>query len=355
MHLIHLTPKRFPAASGAVGVVWSSLFGISLNLVPVLCLAASPAPNLPSVPPYGQWLSDQSLDNALNGRIWSQREKTFISPQALAAQLAQNRYVLLGEVHDNPDHHALQAWIIRKLVERGRKPAVVMEQISRDKAEKLAAFLAGDEVSATKLGPALDWHKSGWPKWTIYQPIAEIALQAGLPIRAGNPAPSLSRAVGRRGWAALKQAERDRLRLSEPLGRSLRQAMIEELVEAHCNLMPAAAMAPLVRVQRLRDAVLADSLIEAGKADGAVLIAGGGHVRNDRGVPWYLSRRGAGSVATVVFLETGPDLQRVEDLQGSARALLEASDYVWFTPAQSRPDPCAKLRKYLKKKADSQK
>jgi uncharacterized iron-regulated protein len=49
---------------------------------------------------------------------------------------------------------------------------------------------------------------------------------------------------------------------------------------------------------------MAQSLIAAGDPDGAVLVAGTGHVRNDYGIPVYLTAKAAGKrVVSIAFLE----------------------------------------------------
>ena len=68
-------------------------------------------------------------------------------------------------------------------------------------------------------------------------------------------------------------------------------------------------------VQRLRDAVLADSLMNAAGEGSAILIAGNGHVRADRAVPWYLSRRvSQAPTVTVMLLEVEKGAKAPEDL-----------------------------------------
>ena len=47
---------------------------------------------------------------------------------------AARDFVLLGEKHDNPDHHRLQAWMIDALVARGRRPAIAMEMLDAEQA-----------------------------------------------------------------------------------------------------------------------------------------------------------------------------------------------------------------------------
>ncbi|TMA60694.1 MAG: hypothetical protein E6J73_13390 [Deltaproteobacteria bacterium] len=63
-------------------------------------------------------------------------------------------------------------------------------------------------------------------------------------------------------------------------------------------------MKAMVDVQRARDAQMAQSLIAAGNPDGAVLVAVAGHVRNDYGVPVYLTAKAAGKqVISIAFVE----------------------------------------------------
>ena len=63
-------------------------------------------------------------DHALTGRIWDVAAARFITADALLARLAAARFILLGERHDHPGHHAEQASIVRGLVASGRRPAV---------------------------------------------------------------------------------------------------------------------------------------------------------------------------------------------------------------------------------------
>jgi uncharacterized iron-regulated protein len=86
---------------------------------------------------------------------------------------------------------------------------------------------------------------------------------------------------------------------------------------------------------------MADSLLAA-ERDGAVLIAGTGHVRTDRGVPAYLRlRRPDATVASLAFLEV--DRRRA----APAHYADLPYDYVWFTPGTDDTDPCERFRQPL--------
>src|SRR5262249_55513159 len=52
-----------------------------------------------------------------------------VAPEAVMLALADADYVLLGEQHDNPAHHELEAEIVRRLIAAGRRPALVMEML----------------------------------------------------------------------------------------------------------------------------------------------------------------------------------------------------------------------------------
>lgn len=55
--------------------------------------------------------------------------------------------------------------------------------------------------------------------------------------------------------------------------------------------------------QRFRDATLADAVLENNTGEGAILIAGIGHSRNDYGVPFYLRfREPLANISTVIPL-----------------------------------------------------
>ena len=73
-----------------------------------------------------------------------------------------------------------------------------------DDASAIANHLAFAPNDAAGLGGAVNWNKSGWPDWTMYQPIAEAALQAKLRIVATNLPLASAKKMSRDGLAALE-------------------------------------------------------------------------------------------------------------------------------------------------------
>src|SRR5258706_661680 len=73
------------------------------------------------------WKSTFGRNHPLTGRIWDVSAGGFIDRQNLVTRLARADFILLGERHDNPDHHLLQAEELRSLTTVGRLPAMGFE------------------------------------------------------------------------------------------------------------------------------------------------------------------------------------------------------------------------------------
>lgn len=306
------------------------------NLIPVLTALL-----LAACAQDGAWLSPLARDHPLVGRVWQPVPGRFTAPADVAQAAAAADFLLLGETHDNPDHHRLQARLVGVAAETGRRPAVVFEMIAEDQGQALARWRADKPENAAALGDAVGWKAAGWPAFSTYRAIAEAALAADLPIRAGSPPRALVRKVGRQGLKAL-DGPRRRL-LSAPQPKPAEDGMRRALFDSHCGLVPKSALTPMLNVQRMRDAILADNMLR--NADGAVLITGSGHARKDFGVPLHLARRAPGrKTLAVAFVEVADGETAPESYAETFGGVLPF-DYVWFTPRFDDTDHCAELEK----------
>src|SRR5213593_1930643 len=281
-------------------------------------------------------------DHPLTGRIWNVAQGRFVTMNALAAAVGAARFALLGERHDHPEHHEFQAWLLRRMVESGRRPAVAFEMLDTTQAPALARHLATSPRDAAGLGDAVGWRAASWPEWRLYQPIAEIALAAGLPVVAANLPATAARAVARGDLAALDPALVRRHALDRPA--PAQAALEDEIRAAHCGALPDTLVPGMVTAQRARDAEMAERLV-AGQRDGAVLIAGAGHVRTDA-VPRALALLAPEArVVSVAWVEVADGWTTPADygarFGGGARLPF---DYVWFTARADNVDHCARLR-----------
>jgi len=291
-----------------------------------------------------RWQSPQGHGHALAGRIWDVGAARFIDTPTLVEHLSRTRFILLGERHDNTDHHRLQAELLQALIARGRRPAVSFEMFTADDASIIARQLADAPRDADALADAVDWKRSGWPAWPMYRPLVQVALDAGLPVVAGNLSPSVVRGLSESGLDLKPPVTAGSLGLDGAWPPSFQADLTAELRRAHCGQGSDVMLERMALIQRARDARMARSLVEADRGDGAVLIAGAGHVRTDRGVPMQLRiLRPDLPVASVAFQEVADDSTEpgaYADTSGARPPF----DYVWFTARVDAVDPCERFK-----------
>jgi uncharacterized iron-regulated protein len=285
--------------------------------------------------PQQAWFAPLEQSHALVGKIWDPAKHAEISQAELFHRLDDADYVLLGEAHDNPDHHRLQAQALSAVLAHGRRPILAWEMLDPKQQSAADAFFAsGRPISA--FGDAVKWNK-GWPPWSQYAPIGRVAAEAHLRFVAANVTDDEARAIARGELTpALPSWDRE-------LGREL----IDEIVEAHCGHVAREKAEPMALAQRARDAHMADTLLEA---PAGVLIAGAEHVRTDRGAPFYVrAKRPDARVLSIAFVEVMTEAQSPDAYAREFHAGMLPFDYLWFTPRMKREDPCAAFAMPAKK------
>jgi uncharacterized iron-regulated protein len=261
-----------------------------------------------------------SGEQPLVGRIWDVHAARFVSADELFDRAARARHVILGEAHDNPEHHRLQRVALEALAARGEKRLLAMEQFDIEYQPAIDAARskkANEGADAERIADAGHFDRQGW-NWPLYRPLVQFALEHGWPLVAAN----LSRAEAR---AIVADPARSGLPPAPP---TVVRALERDIIDGHCGVAPdAQRLAGMVEAQRARDAHMASVLHSA-----SVLIAGAGHARRDRGVPLYL---GDGDVLSVAFIEVEPGKSIPQDSADGA-----SYDYLWFTSRAVREDPC---------------
>lgn len=301
----------------------------------------------------GDWRHQTFADHPLAGKIWSASEARYVSQADLLERLLSVPVVLLGEKHDNADHHRLQARIVQSLVENDTRPALVFEMLT-DAQTGAEKAIHDPDVRWSELDEKLSWSDRGWPEWDSYRQILGVARRSKLPVRAGNALRNEARSVSRGGLTSLEPEDRQRLALMKPLPAAAKRVLDEELLASHCGYLPESALPGMSAVQMFRDARLADGVLQA-TAQGrpVVLIAGAGHVRRDRAVPFFLQQRVPGLNSVVIAIRevdqsvTDPVLY-VEAADPGSPPLY---DYVFFTPRVDDIDPCEKFKEQFKNSA----
>jgi uncharacterized iron-regulated protein len=285
--------------------------------------------------PQGGWLSTLDVDHALVGKIWSSKEKRWISERELQAELVGKKFILLGETHDNPDHHRLQVMLLKALIDNGRRPAIAMEQFDIENQSAIDAALQQPNINAEAVADAGKLNRKGW-QWEQYRPFVELAITQKLPLRAANLSRADARDVFAKGLKASPIKFVDAF-FAERWNDARADALKRELVDGHCGQLPDSMAPGMANVQRARDAIMAGAMRDY-EQSGAVLIAGRGHVRRDRAAPLYLLPTSV--IAVVAFIEVEAGKSTPQDYTDVIAGEAEPFDYVWFTPRAARKNPC---------------
>ncbi|WP_035724609.1 ChaN family lipoprotein [Fodinicurvata fenggangensis] len=238
--------------------------------------------------------------------------------------------LILGEVHDNPRHHEIQAQVAGAL----QPAALVFEMIPKTQEAEVNRLRQAGATRA-ELASALDWENSGWPDFAFYAKILEAAPEARV-IGGEQPIEEVRKAMSE-GAAQVFGSEASTYGLDEPLESHVQEAREQRQYSAHCEAIPMEMLPGLVEAQRFRDAGLADATLRARAAtdDGlVVVITGNGHANLDSGLPEAL-RFAAPELEVVSLgqLEAEPD----------SNAPPPYDFHHVSAPPPDRPDPCAEF------------
>lgn len=207
--------------------------------------------------------------------------------------------VLVGEQHDDITHQQIEHDLVQSLAGRGRLAAVAIEMAEQG-TSTAGLPRAADESTVQA---SLRWDDKGW-SWDAYGPTVMAAVRAGVPVLGANlPRERLA--------AAMRDASLDATLDTQAL-----EAQREAVRRGHCDLLPAAQIGPMVRVQLARDRTMARTVADAAQPGRTVLlVAGAGHVDAMLGVPRHLP---PGLLAKPVVLPrsaSAPDTDHCADLR----------------------------------------
>jgi uncharacterized iron-regulated protein len=277
------------------------------------CQNASKLPNTPA----------SSSSKEPFGMIRDLNSGQVLTADELVGRLAMAPRVIVGEQHDNPDHHALQLRLLRALADRRAQGSLLLEMLTPDQQPRVNKVRA--ELKTTgwpdDLPKALAW-QSGWD-WTLYGPVVRFALAQPYPLLAANLDTNEVRRI---------YAQAPVLNGARSNSASVKGELLAQVRESHCGLLPEAQMPAMLAVQQQRDRRMAERLLAAPMP--SLLFAGAYHARKDIGVPVHLLDLGVSGATVVLMLA-----------QEGAEITPGMADYVWYTAAMPEPDYCAQLRK----------
>jgi uncharacterized iron-regulated protein len=260
----------------------------------------------------------------INGEIRDLRSGEVLTAQQLVKRLAEPERLIIGEQHDNADHHAAQLWLLRSLGEQRPQGSLLLEMLTPDQQPRV------DQVRQAATPPAdfpvaLAW-EDGWD-WNLYGPIVRFALTQPYLLLAAN----LDSAEIRTFYRDPPVLNGERSNTA-----SVKAVLLEQISDSHCGLLPESQMPAMLAVQQQRDRRMAERLLAAPKP--ALLLAGAWHARKDVGVPLHVvDLRATESPIVLMLAEQG------------AEVTATMADYVWYTSVTPKQDYCEQMRKQFGK------
>lgn len=290
-----------------------------------------------SFPVYAtDWQSPLNQDHPQVGKVYELSSQTEISSDELYEQIRNASIVLVGEKHDNPDHHRIELDILEEFTRLEGSRAVIFEML--DDSQQSGIDIANAQLTPENLKKVLNWDDKRWA-WDDYGPIIKQALNAHAKVQAGNLSRAQIRSIYKEGEKILASNSTFTSALS--VNKALRKSMLEDIYTEHCKMLPRDKLTPMVNIQLARDARMA-AAVDQSNAQRTLLIAGGYHVRKDSAVPLHLRLRDNNEHPLVIMLrEVDPTLQ---NHTGFLKDMAPQADYVWFTPRFTDRDYCNDLK-----------
>lgn len=274
-------------------------------------------------------------------RVYDTKKKRLVDFEAMAADLAKADIVFLGEQHDDPRTHQLQAAVLEAVARRHSGPiALALEMFERDVQPAVDAYLAGTTTETEFLAASRPW-----PNYrTDYRPMIEFAKANGWPVVAGNVPRRLASAVARRGLATLDSLPAaDRAFVAQTLSCprdaywTRFKATMGDMSGHGMQLSPDQVDQMVWRTyeaQCVKDETMGEAVAAAHVQRGAMVIHPNGSFHSDYrlGTAERAARRAPGARMRVVSFVPVADLDRVD---GKSRRKL--GDYVVFTLETPKP------------------
>ncbi len=234
-----------------------------------------------------------------------------LTPQQLLVKLRDRPRVIVGEKHDNLQHHQIEQWLVESLPRQRTQGSVLMEMITPSQQDKVNAvkdqLKQGKTLTGQQITEQTAWQK-GW-KWELYSGVTTAALAGSYPLLSAN----LDR-------SEIKKFYQHPLAVTGALSTqpSVREAIAKTIEESHGGKLEPKQAEAMLAIQQQRDRRMAESLLAAPTP--ALLIVGGYHANRALGVPLHVEDIAPMTELTVVMLaEEGVKVDKSN------------ADFVWYT------------------------
>ncbi len=261
----------------------------------------------------------------------------------LLAEIATRDVVLLGERHDDADHHQWQLQTLAALHLVRPQMVIGFESFPRRVQSTLDKWIAG-ELTVKQFLEQVGWEKVWNFPPELYMPLFQFARINRLPMMALNVERSLIESITRGGWEAVPAEQREGVSRPAPPSEAYKDFLFEVFKKhprvAHQDTHEVSkddtAFRFFLESQTTWDRAMAEALARRlDTRDGArrplvVGIMGEGHVRHGFGVPHQLRDLGVSNVGMLLPVNAG---------HGCSELRRGFADAVFVTPGAPRDRP----------------
>ena len=248
---------------------------------------------------------------------WSDADSNIVKQTTLLKTLAKQQVVLLGEDHENAQHHRWQLHTIAKLHAIQPDMMLAFESFPRNTQPILDSWVAG-KLSEKQFLDQVNWQKIWTYNPDYYLPLFYFARMHRIPMIAMNVNRSLVAEVSQKGWKNIPPEQREGITDPAPA----QTAYLEMLADIFSQHMPGgghghgtdpsanidvAAMLNNPGFQRfsqgqlLWDRAMAEAIHKNHpRSKLTVAIVGAGHIMGGYGIPHQLNDLGIKKIKTLM-------------------------------------------------------
>ncbi|HEY0844010.1 MAG TPA: ChaN family lipoprotein [Noviherbaspirillum sp.] len=275
------------------------------------------------------------------------KPKTAVTTPEVIADLAEHDVVLLGEYHDDDDHHRWQVHTLAALQALRPGMAIGFEMFPRRVQPVLDRWVAG-ELTLKQFLEQSEWDKVWNTSPDLYVPLFQFARINRIPMIALNVDNALNKAIREKGWDQVPEAQREGVGKPAPPLPAYRDFLFDvyRMHLSHGPTNPKAGnpaksdkgFSNFVDSQTTWDRAMAEALarpLQSETAGGKPLVVGiigSGHLRYRHGVPHQLEALGIKAVAVAMAMEPDADCKELRS---------DIADAVFALPRQAaeKPEP----------------
>ena len=227
---------------------------------------------------------------------------------------SKSSVVLLGEHHDNAEHHRWQLQMITALHVKKKHIAITLEMFPRKAQAILDRWVAGELSESDFI------EQSGWNSYwrfdpDLYMPIFKYARMNNIPLYAANVERSLIQKAGKMPWNEIPEAEREGVSEAAPAKQGYKELLANVFMshqsghdskseeEMRRQIISNPGFDNFVASQQAWDRAMAERIRDAlndDKRRTVISLSGSGHMMFNFGIPEQLEAMGIDSIASLI-------------------------------------------------------